>query len=173
MDGVHEDHMDMDVQVFMDERMRLARGSHGWHTWESHGRGCTGFHRLACKVSTWFPWMYMYEVSMDGVREIQGWCVTRRKRTHRQRETRRTCSWPKERGLEAQKKAITHTHEWKSHMEFSKGVISKLVSYQDGDLLVGGLFCATIFERFVGGNEFNLAITWMLDVMEKIPTMRM
>ena len=44
-------------------------------------------------------------------------------------------------------------------MEFSKGVISKLVSYQDGDLLVGGLFCTTIFERFVGGNEFNLAIT--------------
>ena len=49
MDGVHEDHMDVDhmdvdVQVFMDERVRLARGSHGWRTQGSHGRRCTGFH---------------------------------------------------------------------------------------------------------------------------------
>jgi hypothetical protein len=29
MDGVHEDHIDVDVQVFMDESARLARGSHG------------------------------------------------------------------------------------------------------------------------------------------------
>ena len=27
-----EVHMDMDVQVFMDERTRLARGSYGWRT---------------------------------------------------------------------------------------------------------------------------------------------
>jgi hypothetical protein len=43
MDGVHEDHMDMDGQVFMDEHARLARGSHGWRTRGSHGRGCIGF----------------------------------------------------------------------------------------------------------------------------------
>ena len=36
MDGVHEDHRDVDVQVFMDERARLAHGS--------HGHGCIGFH---------------------------------------------------------------------------------------------------------------------------------
>ena len=44
MDGIHEDHMDVDVQVFMDGRARLARGSHGWRTRGSHGRGCTSFH---------------------------------------------------------------------------------------------------------------------------------
>ena len=44
MDGVHKDHMDMDVQVFMDDSARLARGSHGWRTRGSHGRRCTGFH---------------------------------------------------------------------------------------------------------------------------------
>jgi hypothetical protein len=36
--------MDMDVQVFMDERGWLARGSHGWRTQGLHGRRCTGFH---------------------------------------------------------------------------------------------------------------------------------
>ena len=36
MDGVHKDHMDVDVQVFMNERVRLVRGS--------HGHGCTSFH---------------------------------------------------------------------------------------------------------------------------------
>ena len=45
MDGVHEDHMDVDVQVFMDEHARLARDSHG----------------CAC---TRFPWM-AYERSKD------------------------------------------------------------------------------------------------------------
>ena len=38
MNDIHEDHMDVDVQVFMDERARLARGS--------HGHECMGF-----------PWM--------------------------------------------------------------------------------------------------------------------
>ena len=45
MDGVHEDHMDVNVQVFMDEQARVARGSHG----------------CAC---TRFPWM-AYERSKD------------------------------------------------------------------------------------------------------------
>ena len=45
MDGVHKDHMDMDVQVFMDERAKLACGS--------HGRACTRF--------SWIT----YERSMD------------------------------------------------------------------------------------------------------------
>ena len=45
MDGVHEDHMDVDVQVFMDERARLARGSHG-------------------STCTRFPWME-YQRSKD------------------------------------------------------------------------------------------------------------
>jgi hypothetical protein len=45
MDGVHEDHMDVDLQVFMDERARLARGSHG-------------------STCTRFPWME-YERSKD------------------------------------------------------------------------------------------------------------
>ena len=53
MDGVHEDHMDVDVQVSMDEHARVAHGSHGY----AHTR---------------FPWMCIYEVSMDGIREIQG-----------------------------------------------------------------------------------------------------
>jgi hypothetical protein len=54
---------------------------------------------------------------------------------------------------------MTHTREWKSHMEFSQGFISKLISYQGIDLLVGGLSLAIISERYVGGSEFNLAIT--------------
>ena len=54
MDGVHEDHMDMDVQVFMDERARLARGSHGC--------ACTRFPWMAY---TRITWMWMYRFFMD------------------------------------------------------------------------------------------------------------
>ena len=63
MDGVHEDHMDVDVQVFMDGRARLARGSHGWRTRGLHERArlARGSHRCACMR---FPWM-VYERSKD------------------------------------------------------------------------------------------------------------
>ena len=49
IDGVHEDHMDVNVQVFMDERARLAR--------DSHGRTCMRF-----------PWM-AYERYMDDAQQ--------------------------------------------------------------------------------------------------------
>ena len=68
MNGIHEDHMDVDVQVFMDERARLARGSHGF----------------AC---TRFPWME-YERSKDDALQEE---KKKKKKTHRQKEARRTC----------------------------------------------------------------------------------
>uniref|UniRef100_A0A2N9HAS1 Uncharacterized protein n=1 Tax=Fagus sylvatica TaxID=28930 RepID=A0A2N9HAS1_FAGSY len=46
--------LDIDVQVFMDDSARLARGSHGWRTRGSHGRGCM-----------WFPWNHMDGVHKD------------------------------------------------------------------------------------------------------------
>ena len=53
MDGVHKDHMDVDVQVFMDERARLARGS----------------HECAC---TRFPWMEYERSKDDALQEEKG-----------------------------------------------------------------------------------------------------
>jgi hypothetical protein len=71
---------------------------------------------------------------------------------------------------------MTHMREWKSHMEFSQGVISKLVSYQGGDLLVDGLFLPQYLKDLlvaVSSIQLLLADDVMLDVMEKISTMRM
>ena len=61
-------------------------------------------------------------------------------------------------------------------MEFSQGVISKLVSYQGGDLLVGGLFLPQHLKVLlvaVSSIRLLLVDDVMLDVMEKISTMRM
>ena len=67
MDGVHEDHMNVDVQVFMDERARLGRGS--------HGSTCTRFPSME------------YERSKDDALQEE----KKKKKTHRQKEARRTC----------------------------------------------------------------------------------
>ena len=34
---------------FMDARARLAHGSHGWRTRGSHGHGCTGFSWISVR----------------------------------------------------------------------------------------------------------------------------
>ena len=71
---------------------------------------------------------------------------------------------------------MTHTREWKSHMEFSQCVILKLVSCQCGDLLVGGLFLPQYLKDLlvaVSSIRLLLADDVMLDIMEKISTMRM
>ena len=60
-------------------------------------------------------------------------------------------------------------------MEFSQGVISKLVSYQGGDLLVGGLFLPQNLKDLlvaVSSIWLLLADDVMLDIIEKISTMR-
>jgi hypothetical protein len=71
---------------------------------------------------------------------------------------------------------MTHTRERKSHMEFSQGVISKLVSCQGGDLLVSGLFLPQYLKDLlvaVSSIRLLLADDVMLNIMEKISTMRM
>ena len=65
--------MDVDVQVFMDECARLARGSHG----------------SAC---TRFPWMEYERSKDDALQEEKKKKKKKKKKTHRQRETRSTCS---------------------------------------------------------------------------------
>ena len=77
MDGVHEDYMDVDVQVFMDERARLARGS----------------HECAC---TRFPWM-AYERSKDDALQEEKRPIGKGKLGGLVHDPRREVSKPKKR----------------------------------------------------------------------------
>ena len=77
MDGVHEDHMDVDVQVFMDERARLACGS----------------HECAC---TRFPWM-AYKRSKDDALQEEKRPIGKRKLGGLVCDLKREVSMPKKR----------------------------------------------------------------------------
>ena len=163
-------------EVPMDERARLARGSYWWRTRGSHGRECIGFHGWACEISTWFPWTYMYEVSMDDVREIHGWSTTRRKRPIGKgklgglvRDPRREVSKPRKR-------------QWLTHVSgsltwsFSK-VLSQNWYHAKVEIcwLVAYLWPQYLKDLLVAVSLIRLLLAddVMLNVMEKISTMRM
>ena len=77
MDSVYEDHMDMDIHVFIDECARVAPGS----------------HRCTC---TRFPWM-AYERSKDDALQEEKGPISKGKLGGLVRDPRREVSKPRKR----------------------------------------------------------------------------